>query len=158
MHKPEDNRDEQNGALQAPPRLLSALQQLSKPRIFIPPTLDEAILRDANRHLVRKRDPKFRWPIMLRWAAAAAALIVMLAVFPQATRKPALQPLMGFSRADVNQDGQMDILDAFTLARQLRDGIVPNGDLDINEDGMVDENDVAALAARAVNLEKGGRS
>jgi hypothetical protein len=52
----------------------------------------------------------------------------------------------------------VDILDAFALARQLKQGGSGNLQLDVNGDGVVDERDVAALAARAVKLERGGRS
>ena len=53
---------------------------------------------------------------------------------------------------------QVDILDAFALARQLKLGGTRNPQLDLNGDGVVDERDVASIAARAVKLEQGGRS
>ena len=52
----------------------------------------------------------------------------------------------------------MFVLDAFALARELKSKPHPNPQLDINGDGVVDEQDVATLAARAVSLGKGGRS
>jgi hypothetical protein len=44
------------------------------------------------------------------------------------------------------------ILDAFTLARLLRDGQRPGPAWDANLDGVVDARDVDALARRAVRL------
>ena len=63
-----------------------------------------------------------------------------------------------FAREDVNHDGRVDILDAFALARQLKAGAARATRFDINGDGVVDERDVASIAARAVRLEKGGHS
>jgi hypothetical protein len=63
-----------------------------------------------------------------------------------------------FARGDLNHDGHVDIVDAFALARQLKQGGTRNLQLDLNGDGVVDERDVAALAARAVKLEQGGHS
>jgi hypothetical protein len=64
-----------------------------------------------------------------------------------------------FAREDLNHDGRVDILDAFDLARTLktRPGLT-SPVMDVNGDGVVDERDVTSLAARAVQLPKGGRS
>jgi hypothetical protein len=158
MQMPENHDDQQDDALQAPPRLVSALKQLPKAPIFIPPTLDDTLLRAAHRHLVRPKEPK--WLSFFPWVAAAAAVLLLLAVIPHFFRQPGGASTGGssFAREDVNHDGQVDILDAFALARQLRGGTTPNLQLDVNGDGVVDERDVAAVAARAVRLEKGGRS
>ena len=61
-----------------------------------------------------------------------------------------------FAREDINHDGRVDILDAFQLARELESGAKPAADL--NGDGVVDQRDADLIAARAVRLEKGGRS
>jgi hypothetical protein len=92
--------------------------------------------------------------------AGAAAAILLLAAIPQFFRRPALGPSRdsAYARGDLNHDGRVDILDAFALARQLKQGGTRNLQLDINGDDVVDERDVAALAARAVKLERGGRS
>ena len=66
--------------------------------------------------------------------------------------------MAGAVPGDLNHDGQVDILDAFALARQLKESAQSNLQLDMNGDGVVDERDVATLAARAVSLGKGGRS
>jgi hypothetical protein len=51
---------------------------------------------------------------------------------------------------------RVTILDAFSLARQLKAGKTPDKSWDVNQDGRVDQADVDALAARAVALPKGG--
>src|SRR5207249_1592186 len=108
-----------------------------------------------HRHLVQPKEPgSFR---LLRWAVAFSALAVLLAIMPQIFRKGAMPPTL-FEREDVNHDGKVDILDAFAVARQVRQGAIHNAHLDINGDGIVDDRDVAAIASRAVNLSRGGHS
>jgi len=85
---------------------------------------------------------------------------MVIAVLPQILTKRR-QPSAGtavVSREDVNRDGEVDILDAFALAKELKSGHPPGPGLDINGDGVVDEKDVATIAARAVRLDKGSRS
>jgi hypothetical protein len=156
MQTPE-HHDDQDQDLQAPPRLVSALQLATKPQIFVPPTLDETILKAANQHLVPRNEPKPLWLRLSPWFAAAAALFLVLAVIPHLLRKSGPSPSAGrFVLEDVNHDGKVDILDAFALARQLKAGTSPNPRMDINGDGVVDGRDVTSLAAHAVKLEKGG--
>ncbi len=157
MHQPEDNNE---AGLAAPEKLIAALKGSREQVPFIPPTVDEAVLRAARRQLRRPRPRKlfgFRLPA---WAVAGAAICVLaLLVFQlhQSTIKTGTEP--AFAREDINHDGRVDILDAFALARQLKAGHATPGMLDINGDGVVDERDVTAIAAHAVQLpSKGGRS
>jgi len=150
------NRDGENEALQAPLELISALKR-SKAPIFVPPTVDEAILRAAQRQLTRRKLPGFKWLPMIRWGLAAA-LVLALAIMPRVLRKPISAGNGAEVRADLNHDGQVDILDAFALARRIKAGTEITPQWDINGDGVVDERDVAMLAARAVSLGKGGGS
>ena len=78
----------------------------------------------------------------------AAGVLVWLTFHPRAAARP----------EDLNADGQVDMLDAFALARELQQGSTSRPQLDLNGDGVVDERDVQALANRAVNMETGGRS
>jgi hypothetical protein len=89
---------------------------------------------------------------------AVAALALLLAIVTQALRTVGPSQGSRLVRGDLNHDGQVDILDAFALARELRNGARPTPQMDINEDGVVDDGDVTTLAARAVSLGKGGRS
>ncbi len=152
-----DNQHQEEG-LEAPPTLIAALRQLPQPPVFVPPTVNEAVLRAAERHLQKPERARPRWlRWMLPWAATAAAAVVFLSIIiPHFATRPGSNPAL--TRADFNRDGQVDILDAFALARQLKSGTPAPPQFDVNGDGKVDEKDVATLAARAVSLEKGGRS
>jgi hypothetical protein len=158
MQMPDNNRDRDSDGLEAPPELVSALKRLSKPPIFIPAMIDDAIAHATRRRLSPHKEPRFKWTIIFRWAAALAALVLLLAIIPQFLRKSGSAPDSRFAIGDVNHDGKVDILDAFALAKKLKAGTPPNPQLDINGDGVVDERDVATVAAQAVRLEKGGRS
>lgn len=156
---PDNSQDHQDEALEAPPRLVSALKRLQREPVFIPPTADEAILRAMQRRLNVPREPRLRWFRLLSWVAAAAAILLLVAL-PQFSKQPAPGPARDstFAQGDLNHDGHVDILDAFALARQLKQGGTKNLQQDANGDGVVDDRDVATLAARAVKLERGGHS
>lgn len=159
MQMPDNDQPCQDEGLEAPPRLVSALKRLPQEPIFIPPTADEAILRAARSHLNPPQQPRPGWFQFLPWVAAAAAILLLLAI-PQFFMQPAPGPARDskFAQGDLNHDGHVDILDAFALARQLKQGGTKNLQLDANGDGVVDDRDVATLAARAVKLERGGHS
>src|SRR5437867_405152 len=55
--------------LQAPPGLVAALKALPTGRVFIPPTLDEAVLRAAQRHLTKRASPAFNWFRLRLWVS-----------------------------------------------------------------------------------------
>ena len=156
---PDNNQPYPDEALEAPPKLVSVLKRLPHEPIFIPPTADEAILRAARKHLSPPIQSRPQWFRFMPWVATAAAIVLLAAIpqfFKQPTSKPA--PDAVFARGDLNHDGRVDILDAFALARQIKQGSPRNLQLDVNGDGVVDERDVATIAARAVKLEQGGRS
>ena len=92
---------------------------------------------------------------MVRWATAAVVLIAFLVAIFHLPRKPGSAPTVMLVRGDINHDGQVDILDAFALARELKDGTPLGHGFDLNGDGVVDERDVATLAVRAVSLDNG---
>jgi len=95
---------------------------------------------------------------LLPWLAAAAAMIVAGFLFFFAGRSSNPRNPATFAREDVNHDGRVDILDAFALARQLKQAKVSDLHLDLNGDGVVDERDMEIIASEAVKLDKGGRS
>jgi hypothetical protein len=159
MRKPDNSQSYPDEALEAPPRLVSALKRLPQEQMFVPPTVDEAILRAAQRHLQKATEPRWTWLRFLPWVAATAG-IVLLATIPHLFKQRAPGPgrEAAFAHEDFNHDGSVDILDAFALARQLKLDGPRDQRLDVNGDGVVDDRDVAALAARAVRLEPGGHS
>ena len=114
------------------------------------------------------------------WAAAAACLMLLLFLSFPAGKQPSpsasaetsrmalevapRQPLPStgtatakISRKDINKDGQVDILDAFTLASRLETGAAPEDQWDMNGDGQVNQADVDEISAVAVKLETGDK-
>ena len=128
------------------PKLAAALRRTQARRVFVPPTVDEAILRAAERSVARV--PSWLW---IRWVAVTAAVILVCTVGYWFKR-----PGAELAREDVNRDGQVDVLDAFQLARELKAGMKTARD--VNGDGVADQRDVDVIASRAVRLEKGGPS
>ena len=143
----------------APPKLVAALRRTQERPVFVLPSVDVTILRAARQRLAEptpsRRSGFWTW---LRWPAIATVSILVCALAYQAAR-PLLRPRPSqYARADLNQDGRVDILDAFQVAREMQSGRTPPNDYDVNGDGRVDDADVEYLAMRAVKLEKGGRS
>jgi Dockerin type I domain len=159
MQQPDNNQRVPEETLEAPPDLVSALKCLPQEPVFIPPTADEAVLRAAQKHLAKPAASRLGWLRLMPWVAATAG-ILLLAAIPQLFKQRAHRPahVAAFARADLNHDGQVDILDALALARQLKQGRAAGLQWDVNGDGVVDERDVATLAARAVRLEPGRHS
>ncbi len=158
MQRPDNREDREDSALQAPPELVAALRRTAEARLFIPPTVDEAVARAAREHLEgrqAKRAQRLRWMPWLAAAAGFAVVVVSLSLLlPRPEPMSKAKPTTG--GMSLTHSGQVDILDAFALARQLKSGGVPNAGWDVNGDGVVDERDVATLAAQAVKLDKGG--
>lgn len=105
----------------------------------------------ARRHALRR---------VLRWTSAAAAIaaivLISIALLPSKHRgnSPANVAIQSFAKEDLNADGRVDVLDAFFLARQIKAGGSLDAKWDVNSDGVVDDRDVAALAAVAVSLQR----
>ena len=57
-------------------------------------------------------------------------------------------------REDLTGDGKVDVLDAFFLARQIKNGGPLDLKWDVNGDGVVDQRDVDWIASKAVSLER----
>ena len=102
-----------------------------------------------------------------RLRGLAAALAPVTVAVPAALKSRVLRrrrPWLGFAAAAglllallatllVPRGRKPDIVDAYLLALQIRDG----KGRDVNGDGAVDQRDVDELAARAVRLDGGGR-
>ena len=137
----------------APERLVAALRDLSKDRLFVPPGVDEAVLVQARKHLKTVARRQRRIVTLAPWMAAAASFLLVAWLAQMLIRSwTAAPPLI--AREDIDRDGQVDILDAFALARQIEYGGARN--LDVNGDGVMDRRDIDAVASKAVRLEKGG--
>jgi hypothetical protein len=153
------------------------LRTLLEPAGPVPAQVDKAILERARRRVTRPQ-PRI---IRLRWAAsavAAAAVVVIGLVLYQAADHPSPQsaipypqlvdggvaqravsakisPDLAEGRADIDNNGRVDILDAFRLARHIESRGPAEMKWDLNGDGQVDRADVDAAAFAAVRLDKG---
>lgn len=147
MNETDQHDSEQN--LEAPPRLVSVLKEVSRRDIFVSPCVDQAILKAAQERFAPRAKARFdnfrRW--MLWPALAAACVFVACAAWLLTTRPHS-------AREDLNHDGKVDILDAFALAREIKSSAHVSSTLDLNGDGVVDGRDVALIAAHAVQLKK----
>ena len=161
---------------------MSDLRRLYGRAVPVPPQVDEAILSAARARIVRRRRA---WILLRRVSvgATAAAAAVGLAVWiGQANRQvtttsePMIAAVTPAGPKDIDRNGQVDILDAFMLARHLDERLEGRADapvgpqegaasrtkasdlsLDLNGDGVVDTGDVDVVAMAAVSL-KGGAS
>jgi len=155
---------EDDSQLDVPKALKDDLALLYGSGVPVPPQLDEAILGLARQHMARRRRS---WMVLRRvglvgTAAAAAVGLAVLVWKPWHGRVDRPAAPMAVSATlldpnDIDRNGRVNILDAFSLARQVQAGGHLNGVQDINGDGVIDDNDVDAVAMAAVSL-KGGAS
>jgi Dockerin type I domain len=149
----EQNQHPEEESLQAPEKLVEAMNLLQKGRIFVPPTVDHAVLREAREHVRRLEGSQSGWKPWLSWAAMAACLALAVWLGERFNNPTWARP---FAREDINRDGHVDVLDAFALARRIDTGGPLDPHWDINGDGRVDRADVNAIAACAVRLAQAG--
>lgn len=151
--QPDDER------LQAPPALVAALKNLPPAKVPVPAVVDAAILRHAREHLNDRR--KVVAPAFTRrqqWLAIAASLTILgVAIFLFTRPNAVTPPTTKFAREDINEDGQVDILDAYALSLKLDEGKTAPAQ-DLNGDGKVDTQDAEAIAQKTVQLTGGTRS
>jgi hypothetical protein len=166
--KPSDPNTRRNGEEpKSPGKLVSALKEPLARRVFVPPSVDAAMLKAARQHFasaasslspsdgeragVRGLFRRILRPALL-WPTVATACLALAGLAYFASR-PAPQQ---FAREDINRDGRVDILDAFQLARETQSGAKPAATVDFNNDGVIDRRDAEFIAAHAVQMEKGG--
>lgn len=147
----ENSQGQPEHDLDAPPKLIAALKDVSHHKVFVPPYVDSTVLKAARQHFdkaAETRRLKFR-PWML-WPALATAC-ALIVVFVRLTTTSSQSH---YAREDLNHDGKVDILDSFKLARDLKSGKRLPASYDVNGDGVVDERDVLLIATHAVQLNK----
>ena len=137
--------------LSVPKQFIHAITALHNRRVIVPPEVDAAIFQRACEHLQSVAGGRriIRLP---RWLAAAAAIILAMIVAGVWFQKQSAPP--AFVREDLDHNGRVDILDAFALARKVQQGAV-SLEFDMNGDGMVNSQDIDAVAAQAVKLKQG---
>jgi hypothetical protein len=153
---------DENLDLRASSKLSADLKAFFEPQRPVPPEVDRAVLDKANRYFVAVRSSqggrrRFRWSVV--WKVAAAAAVIIFAFSLDLTKKhgPATDRSVaaGIQAVDIDQNGRVDILDAFTLARNIESAGPAKKDWDINGDGKVNRDDVDMVAFAAVRLDKG---
>ncbi len=92
--------------------------------------------------------------LMTRWGAGLAAGIAAMIVVAISLHHPA--PAKSLAKGDVNGDGTVNILDALALAKHLANHDAIEKRWDLNDDGIVDQKDVDAVAMGAVSLKGTG--
>ena len=149
------NPAEQDDLPELPSGLASELKNRYGPVPEIPEATDRAILSDAQQHLlqafpVRARS-KWRWRIAVIGSSMAAACLLFLTFQSQEPQQPANVAHDRGSERDLDGNGQVDILDAFAIAREIQSGR-NQPEFDINGDGRLTQADVNEIAQRAVTL------
>jgi hypothetical protein len=136
---------------QLPASLRVAIRELH-PAVPTPPELDDRILGTARlTYHARQRRSGWVRGIAAGLAAAAAIAIAVRVFSPAAHSPPAAGQRPQLAQvADINHDGRVDILDAYTLARHLARHDALDHAWDINGDGVVDQKDVDLIAHLAV--------
>jgi hypothetical protein len=149
-----NENDQSEQKIDAPPKLVAALKESARRKVFVPAYVDRTVLDAARRHLGKPKKTSagtFRrwmlWPALVTGCVVIAFVAWLL-----------MSPAPRFAREDLNRDGKVDILDSFALARELKTGGPLPAVFDVNGDGVVDERDVALIAAHAVAMGKENRS
>ncbi len=144
-----------------PEFVLSELKDRYGPAPEVPVSVDRAILADAQRFLAERVSPvrRHRQWSSLRWAAigstVAAASLMLITLWPRLESNNGPLETAGNRTSDLNendidQNGRVDILDAFVMARQIQSG--DSRARDVNHDGRRDQLDVDLVARNAVML------
>ena len=129
-----------------PDELIRDLRAVYRRRVEVPAAVDATI------HLAARRRLRSPWRRLAPLAGLAAAACVAAGVW---VTLPSPAPAVASAGPmDLNRDGRVDVLDAFTLAREVREG---NGS-DLTADRAADRARVGAIAQVAVALPAGGGS
>ena len=158
---------------QLPPAIIDALRDLDGPAIPPDAQRDAELMTNARQHLAgiaqaqrRHRNIRLFFAGSAGGALAAAAMIAFVVFIgnPLATQDepdlasnvspPALQNTIPMG--DLDASGNVDILDAYLLAKRLDQGDTTNAH-DYNADGQADQLDIDWIANQAVALSTGER-
>ena len=151
-----DTPEQDPPELTPPRRLVDGLRsEVQSLRVLVPAELDERIRQAARLKLTRgvAAGLASRGTVWRTWLPRiAAALCGAGLVGLWVNTRPPLDT--SDARRDLDQSGRIDILDAFSLARQLQRQAVSGEAFDLNGDRQVDERDVQLLISQAVALDR----
>jgi len=157
-----------------PEEVTSELKRMFRPSIEISEAVDKAVMADAQNILAPETlapgvrvSPHRPAPGMGRWAfglvaagsLAAVLVLVMLPNNPQpngvAENAQSVEAMNStpeyVAKRDIDGNGRVDILDAYTLSRMIEDSTAGISK-DQNNDNILDDNDVNLVAETAVTL------
>lgn len=152
-----------------PEEVTSELKRMFRPSIEISEAVDKAVMADAQNILAPgvRVSPHRPAPGMGRWAfglvaagsLAAVLVLVMLPNNPQpngvAENAQSVEAMNStpeyVAKRDIDGNGRVDILDAYTLSRMIEDSTAGISK-DQNNDNILDDNDVNLVAETAVTL------
>lgn len=157
-----------------PPAIIDALRDLDGPAVLPDSQRDADVLSGARQHLAgvaqverKRRNLRLFFASGAGGVIAAAAMVAVVVLIgnparneaPQAdmtamtTEEQSTQPALP---GDLDQDGSVDILDAYALAKRIEQG-QPDNDFDLNADGQINQRDIDWIANQAVALNTGER-
>ena len=150
-----------------PKEVTSELKRLFGPSIEISEAIDQAVLADAQRVLSQdvRVDSQRQAQGMGRWAlglvaAGSLAAVLVLVMLPNEPESDVVANRGAESTAatseivsqrDIDGNGRVDILDAYTLSRMIENSTAGIS-RDQNNDNILDDNDVNLVAEAAVTL------
>ena len=145
------------------------IKSLYQTKHKVSPEVDRAVIDRAYEHFAQKKFTKTkvrRFRLVHLWKVAAAAAVIILAFSLDLTQQTVQErpeqnqavrsvAVVEGRNNDIDHNGRVDILDAFTLAKQIESDRYNEADCDINGDGIVDNKDIDTVALAAVRLDKG---
>jgi len=146
-------------------RLADMFEQARPELSDIPEAVDAAVL-DRIQHRCReiqRRKKIARLFFQPKWAAAAAALLLVIGWYlviqntepmKLATEKSSVAVPSAIVQ-DIDGNGAVDIVDAYLMAKAVNSGQKVPIQWDLNGDGIVDADDIRAVARTAVKLNGG---
>ncbi|MFN3165685.1 MAG: dockerin type I domain-containing protein [Phycisphaeraceae bacterium] len=153
-----------------PPAIVDALRELDGPAVMPDAGRDADVLSGARRHLAqagrKRRNLRLFFAGSAGGALAAAAMIGIIVFLGNPFGETERDLEVAYSESvpattfhgeagDVDQNGRVDILDAYALARRLERGRSSSEPMDLDGDGKVDQRDIDWIAHRAVMLNHG---
>ena len=154
MNDDEKYFDDDSG-LRVSSKLSADLKGLFEPGTSVPPEVDRAIMDRAYQQLIGRQKKR---RVFRRCACAAVAAVVISVFMLDFIREPGSTGFRSdtvVAKSDIDQNGSVNVLDAFQLARRIESTDHPNMKWDINGDGSVNYDDVDSVAFAAVRLDKG---
>jgi len=155
--RPDRHHKSSDADQEIPPRLAADLRRVYRQDSDVPDSARDALMHDARTDLGNLKRSR-RWGGLGLIAAAAMIVFAFQLVLRQISTTvrphPAAPPTIVAvaPREDIDGNGRVDILDAFSLARQLSRRGALDPKWDFNADGTIDQRDVDAVARAAVRL------